>query len=527
MKILLKSFVLLPVVYQVNAATNNCTLSSWVIGGSISLDTTTCNLKTVTDAIGADCLNTLYGAVKVATAVQKLCASMEDPFGSVTNTPIDYHFDKNMMDGGTLWNYGNQNKMDEVITTIGGQVGRYLATRANKARIAWPQYASVSDSGFDPTGYMSNFHLNTSCALRAAMCCFTGTLSSSQLITKNADACALDLSASKNSNHVRRGSTRYDTPGKDAYCVGFSWSSDPTSTSFKYKGNALFAASLAQSYTSGYVGNLPGAPLCGCVEQMPTVTASACVSVDSAVETAVNFIFKGTNSTTNGGTPLVAKLSTSVTYGNCGGKDLKGQYATMSTSAEQAALAKRIVSDCNNSTAQLMSNQFLVPGSKTFPVDLSKWTIVAGQGTMYYPMIGEDAFRDLMKLRPDGRYPLVYRHCSACNWNREMKNIYYRRAPNKPYPLTSDFLNLFMSNWTSDNNLLGVHFNLYGSYADALNQSSAWQYCNYDDPSGTVGFPRDCGITSATGGYWTTYAVNNQNDNTRLGHAYFVEKYLG
>jgi hypothetical protein len=78
MKILHQSFVLLAVVYQINAATNNCTLSSWIIGGSISLDTTTCNLQTVTAAIGAGCLNTLYGAANVSTAVQKLCASMEE-----------------------------------------------------------------------------------------------------------------------------------------------------------------------------------------------------------------------------------------------------------------------------------------------------------------------------------------------------------------------------------------------------------------------------------------------------------------
>jgi hypothetical protein len=454
---------------------------------------------------------------------------MEDPFGSITNTPQDYGFDKNLMDGGTLFNYGNQGKLDEVITTIGGQVGRFLATRANKARVAWPKYSAVSDSGYDSTGYMSNFHLNNSCALRAAMCCFSGTLSPGQSISKNADACTHDLASSKFSNHVKRGKARYDIPGKDAYCVGFSWSADPDSISNKYKGNALFAASLAQTYVSGYSGNLPGAPVCGCVEQLPTVTAAACVNVKSATETGVNFIFKGTNVTTNGGMPLVAKLSTSVTYDTCGNQPMKDYYATMSTPAEQAALAARIVSDCGNTTTQFMSDKFSVVGSKTYPVDLSKWTLVVGQGTMYYPMIGEDAFRDLMKMRPDGRYPLFYRHCSWCPWNKDMRNIYYRRNATSPYPLTSDYLNLFMSNWTSASNLLGKDFNLYSTYADAVNQANntAWQYCNYDDPSGTRGFPNECGPTVPYLGYWTTYAVNNDNGNTRHGNAFFVEKYLG
>ena len=76
----LRSLVLVALsAYQAYAATSNCTTSTWTIGGSISLDTTNCTLTTVTAAIGADCLNSLYGGVgNVPTAVQKLCASMEE-----------------------------------------------------------------------------------------------------------------------------------------------------------------------------------------------------------------------------------------------------------------------------------------------------------------------------------------------------------------------------------------------------------------------------------------------------------------
>mmetsp|Transcript_5133 Transcript_5133/g.7564 ORF Transcript_5133/g.7564 Transcript_5133/m.7564 type:complete len:533 (-) Transcript_5133:416-2014(-) len=516
---------------QVQGVANNCTLSSWTVGGSISLDTTNCSLATVTAALnvgagGVDCLTQLYGA-NYAANVTQLCASMEDTFGSITNTPIDYHNDKNYMDGGTLLNYGNQAKPDESLGVVGGNIGRYLSSRVNKARITVPKYFSVSDSGYDATGYMSNFHLTKSCALRTAMCCFVGSIKNST-IPKNADVCNLDISKSKNSSHVRRGAARYDIPGKDAYCVGFSWSADPNSISNKYKGNMLVAASVAQTYVSGYVGNIPGAPMCACIEQMPTVTASDCISVD-ATETAVTLVFKGTNTTTNGGySPLVAQLSTTVTYGTCGANSnsLKSQFATMSTAAEQAVMATRIVNDCNVSTAQLMADQnFVTASTKKYQgADLSKWTLVVGQGNLYSPMIGEDAFRSLMQLRPDGRYPLVYRYCCHCPWNSVAKNIYYRRNATRPYPLTQDFLNLFMSNWTSASNMIGLDFNLYSTYADALNQSNAWTFCNYDDPSGTVGFPRDCGPTGSNGGYWTSYAVNQQNDNTRLCSAYYVEK---
>jgi hypothetical protein len=446
---------------------------------------------------------------------------MEVPFGAISNTPVLYQNDKNYFDGGTVLNYGNQSKLSEQIGVVGGQIGRFLNTKAVNSRVAWPTYAAVSASGFDATGYMPNFHLNQSCALRAAMCCFAGTLSPSYTISKNADACVHDVSSSKTSAHVRRGSTRYDISGKDAYCVGFSWSANTSSNSFKYKGNLLFASSLAQTFTLGYRGSLPSAPMCGCVEQMPIVTAADCVSVDTVVETGVNFVYTG-----NTATPLVAKLTTSVTYGSCGGNmnNLKAHHATMSTPAEQAALASRIVDTCDTTTSAFMNNQYLTAGAKTYPIDLSKWTQVAGKGTLYYPPIGEDNFRQLMALRAtDNRYPLVYRYCEQCA-DASYRHIYYRRYSNKPYPTNLDFLNLFMSNWTSVSNTLGVDFNLHSKYADALTGANPWTICNYDDPSGAVGFPRDCGITSITGGYWNTYAIGAMNSATDAGHAFYVER---
>jgi len=67
---------------QVQGVANNCTLSSWTVGGSISLDTTNCSLATVTAALnvgagGVDCLTQLYGA-NYAANVTQLCASMEE-----------------------------------------------------------------------------------------------------------------------------------------------------------------------------------------------------------------------------------------------------------------------------------------------------------------------------------------------------------------------------------------------------------------------------------------------------------------
>jgi len=46
----------------------------------------------------------------------------------------------------------------------------------------------------------------------------------------------------------------------------------------------------ANLYSKGFVRNVPGAPMCGCVEQMPVATKSACTQVN-VVESGVKFSF--------------------------------------------------------------------------------------------------------------------------------------------------------------------------------------------------------------------------------------------
>ena len=49
------------------------------------------------------------------------------------------------------------------------------------------------------------------------------------------------------------------------------------------------------------------------------------------------------------------------------------------------------------------------------------------------------------------------------------------------------------------------------TYQDAMDDSNAWQYCNYDD--GGVGFPRDCGRSSGVGGQWNSWAGRGGQGN--------------
>merc|ERR1711862_739345 len=83
------------------------------------------------------------------------------------------------------------------------------------------------------------------------------------------------------------------------------------------------------------------------------------------------------------------------------------------------------------------------------------------------------------------------------------------------------FLNTFMNDWF-DNvngktfNVLGVDFDLYSTYDDALADANAWTTCNYNDP--TVVFPRDCGPTYYVWNQWNSYAHRDgQADATTTG----------
>ncbi len=92
------------------------------------------------------------------------------------------------------------------------------------------------------------------------------------------DICYVDNERSPQANHVAGGFILY--PGgveRASHCHGFIWAKDEDSESNLYKANNLFYVSMEDHLrTRGYVRNVPGAPMCGCLEQMPTVSRADC-----------------------------------------------------------------------------------------------------------------------------------------------------------------------------------------------------------------------------------------------------------
>ena len=125
------------------------------------------------------------------------------------------------------------------------------------------------------------------CQFRTVLCCTTDHQhhqyeTDYDPAPDNTDVCYVDMSRSPTSNRVKAGFALMERDDEGwAHCEGFVWSNDETDVSALFRGNNLFYHSMYRmADTRGYQSPLPGAPLCACVEQMPTVTRADCHQVD-------------------------------------------------------------------------------------------------------------------------------------------------------------------------------------------------------------------------------------------------------
>jgi len=198
-------------------------------------------------------------------------------------------FMKEFYDGGTRLNeeYDDLNE------------GHSLASDTQSIKDFYDNELSTSTVSFPED--IENFE---ECTHNTVMCCYiqdrqiddSGGCNQGNCIDKNpgdnTDICYVDHERSPGSSHVEGGFTVYDeaaTNGGEGpvHCHGFAWSTDDNDFSSRYRGNTLSFVSLYDHlYLRGYVRNVPGAPMCGCIEQMPTVSKAQCTQVES-VETVV------------------------------------------------------------------------------------------------------------------------------------------------------------------------------------------------------------------------------------------------
>ena len=85
----------------------------------------------------------------------------------------------------------------------------------------------------------------------------------------NTDLCYNELDKAPYSNDIHAdGFSIYNNEGP-VHCHGFAWSTGEQEITTRYKANALFFVSMYDHmYVRGYTGNIPGSPMCGCVEHV-------------------------------------------------------------------------------------------------------------------------------------------------------------------------------------------------------------------------------------------------------------------
>jgi len=389
-------------------------------------------------------------------------ASFEDIIGQHSQ------FDNNYFDGGTEWNDDIESDTEQIEVQMGNAL-RFIDIAEEKA-VAWPNYITNFDN----------------CELRAVMCCFTGQRFPDADIEMNAEVCALDLSEASKSNHLEQGIAVYDTePG--AYCNGFAWSDAPHHVTNRYKANTLFHVSMIDgTFNNGYVENIPGAPMCACLEQMPSVSNSECTEPD--VHETFSISYKPDTKDVE-----ISFSGADISFKSCE-DNLLDYHQQLRGDSD---ISTHITENCTGPTQDALNSAFYTPGTPEALMDPSKWHQVVGKGDYFKNPTTETQFRALIGSYPD--YKLIRRLCKWCSTSHQ--DIYYKRITEIPGMEELDFLDLFMDNWfDSISNTLNVDFELYGSLEDAETGQNKWTFCNYNDP--TVGFPRDCGPTGYKASQW-------------------------
>jgi len=433
------------------------------------------------------------------------------------------------MDGVSALN--NDKEGEAGLEMDSGRIRMFESGIGNSGRISWPQYEALQwyyNSEFGGgTPYMDQFQLDTSCDLRTVMCCFTDMRDGAALAT-NADVCEHDLAHSAKSNHIANGWANYGSiqgrRGSRAKCVGFSWPEDENTDAYQYKGNALFHISFRAMLNEGTVKGIPGAPMCGCVENMPAVSRADCRKVNVSGER--HSIFN------SNGNFVVVQTGAQVSVSTCPTNDLAKYYedASIGTTDEVARLTRHhLVGACD--TAVALNSRFFVPDDQgtalamyTEP-DPAKWKKVAGQGLLYSPIknfdmgVRDREFRNLLAANPGA---ILYRRCVSCKMSHQ--DIYYVRLTPYPPEGTVNLLDMFLNNWKSNGNTLGTDFELYSTYEEAVARAGGeWTSCNYD--RGNRGFPNECGPTELVHCQWNSYRSSpcTRGEYNGRSNAFYVE----
>jgi hypothetical protein len=301
----------------------------------------------------------------------------------------------------------------------------------------------------------------------------------------NTNLCYVDTKRGNQSTGIE-GDDRIVVPGDNGggegeiHCHGMAWGNDPTDHTARYKANNLFYVSAYDHmYVRGYVKNIPGAPMCGCVEQMPTVSRSDCTQVDLTEKIEIKYSADSTVTT--------RFTEVHVDFNACKGINNRNNdlYAYMGrlyyekkVTAEQWGTLGRIITDngCTSATKYELDKRGLTAG---YDHDTDQFTNVAGrEGMKIHDGYGHRAFNKSLRPgdRPSAENPhhgIIYRVCGDCDPSH--KKIFYRRRTEVHDDYALNWNLMYQTNNGNGRNVYLTDFTLHSTLEDALEDRDPWQ----------------------------------------------------
>jgi len=302
--------------------------------------------------------------------VRELCSGAIEPMvplpSQVEPGPGRDEWNKAYFDGGTDWNEEVETELgqDDAVHEPGGSTKNTLRVDADNVRTT---YENAQRYRMEYLDQLSNFQ---SCEMNSVMCCWPQDRQANDNngnCNKPYDTNCVDKDPADNTDlcavHMDRNPSGLDGDGVSIYpgdngngegaihCHGFAWSNDPLDKESRYMGNNLFYVSMYDHLSQrGYARDIPGSPMCGCVEQMPVVTRSDCTQTD----VTQTYVFTYDHSTTNF---KVAVENINVDFNSCQGlnnrnNDLSAYVARLVTEdkiteSQQNKLKEHLVENGN------------------------------------------------------------------------------------------------------------------------------------------------------------------------------------
>jgi hypothetical protein len=208
--------------------------------------------------------------MEVYKEIEHICNGSYEPheFDFTKTISAETQLVREYIDGGSRLNYESG---DAGLVKDAAGIGA-ADTYANSRLFTWPKH-----------------HALDQCDVGAAMCCWVDSRGTNSL-ADDTDVCYVNMKASKRTAHVADGYSIYGQGDEGAVsCHGFAWGMDKASTASALKGNALFKVGFMNSLydgevpgtMKGSVEQVPGAPMCGCIDRMPVVTKAKCTKVSA------------------------------------------------------------------------------------------------------------------------------------------------------------------------------------------------------------------------------------------------------